>query len=82
MTDPRFHTLWAINAPLDLARLCPQLDTMRGFGFYGAVFHPRFYPGQPAYLGDEYKRIVSSTILYAKSIGMDFWIYDEDGCRW
>ena len=79
MPVPRFYTLWAINAPLDERRLCQQLDAMRAFGFDGAVFHPRFYPGKPAYLSDQYMAVLSRTILYAKSIGMDFWIYDEDG---
>ena len=77
--DLRFFTFWAINAPLDERRLCEQLDSMRAFGFDGAVFHPRFYPGVPTYLGDEYMAVLSRVILYAKSIGMEFWIYDEDG---
>jgi hypothetical protein len=75
----RFYALWAINAPLDHARLCRQLDLMRGWGFDGAVFHPRFYPNVPPYLGDDYMSVLSSVILHAKSIGMEFWIYDEDG---
>jgi hypothetical protein len=76
---PRFLTLWAINGPVDDRRLCEQLDQTRAFGFDGAVFHPGFYPGQPPYLGDDYTAVVSRTILHARSIGMDFCIYDEDG---
>ncbi len=76
---PRFYALWAINGPLDERRLCRQLDQMRAFGLDGAVFHPRFYPNEPAYLGDAYMKVLSGTILYAKSIGLDLWIYDEDG---
>src|ERR1700722_6435775 len=75
----RFYTLWAINAALDERELCRQLDQMRGWGFDGTVFHPRFYPNIPPYLSDEYLAILSRVILYAKSIGMEFWIYDENG---
>lgn len=74
-----FYTLWAINAKLNGRELCRQLDAMRGFGFVGTVFHPRFYPNDPPYLSDEYLAILSEVILHAKSIGMDFWIYDENG---
>ena len=76
---PRFYSLWSINAPLEERRLCAQLDLLRSLGFDGAVFHPRFYPNNPPYLGDQYMAILSRTILHAKSIGMEFWIYDEDG---
>jgi hypothetical protein len=76
---PRFYTLWAINGPLEERQLCAQIDQMRAFGFDGAVFHPRFFPGVPPYLGPQYMAVLSRTILHAKSIGMEFWIYDEDG---
>ena len=79
MIPMKFHSLWAINAPLDQDRLCRQLDHMRDDGLDGVVFHPRFYPNQPAYLSDDYLRIVSRVILHAQEIGMTFWIYDENG---
>src|ERR1017187_7727583 len=79
LTAPRFYTLWAINAALDERELCRQLERMPGAGFDGTVFHPRFYPNKPPYLSDEYLAILSRVILHAKSIGMDFWIYDENG---
>jgi hypothetical protein len=79
INNPRFHTLWAVNAPLDQARLRGQLDQIRRDGFDGVVFHPRFYPGQPPYLSDEYLRIVSGVILHAQAIGLSLWIYDENG---
>ena len=59
MPQLRFYTLWAINAPLDEQELCRQLDQMRAFDYDGAVFHPRFYPNTPPYLGDEYLAILS-----------------------
>ena len=74
-----FYALWAINAALDESRLRRQLDQMKSWGFDGAVFHPRFYPNVPPYLSDDYLAILSRTILHAKSIGLGFWLYDENG---
>jgi hypothetical protein len=75
----RFYTLWAINAAPDQSRLRRQMDQFRAAGFDGVVWHPRFYPNDPPYLGGRYLREASSAILYAKAIGLAFWIYDEDG---
>ncbi|MBB3111516.1 hypothetical protein FHS18_003584 [Paenibacillus phyllosphaerae] len=74
-----FLSFWAINDSLHLGRLNRQLDDMRAAGFDGVVFHPRQYPDDPPYLSDSYFSLVSEVILYAKSIGMTFWIYDENG---
>lgn len=81
MENPRsrFFSLWAINGALERGRLRSGLDEFARAGLDGVVFHPRFYPGQPAYLGPEYMEAVSEAILYAKSLGLAFWIYDEDG---
>jgi hypothetical protein len=76
---PRFYAFWAINAPLEQRRLRGQLDKFREAGLDGVVFHPRFYPGAPPYLSEPYFEQVSATSLYAKSIGLSFWLYDEDG---
>lgn len=75
----KFYTFWSVNDRLDQSRLRKQIDDMKGFGFDGAVFHPRFYPGKPPYMSAEYLAEVSDLILYAKSVGMEFWIYDENG---
>lgn len=79
MTIPRFASLWAINAPLDTAELRRQLAGFAEDGLDGVVFHPRFYPGEPAYLGDEYLDFVADAIEAAAALGLDFWIYDENG---
>ncbi len=76
---PRFYSLWAINGPLDPARLHRQLKQFKAAGLDGVVWHPRFYPGGPPYLGDRYLGMVSTVILQAKALGLAFWIYDEDG---
>lgn len=74
-----FLTFWAINGQLDRKELKRQLEEMKGYGFDGTIFHPRYYPDAPAYMGEEYMSILSETILYAKELGMEFWIYDENG---
>jgi hypothetical protein len=79
MINRRFYAFWAINDALDLNRLRQQLDDIRQFGFDGVVFHPRYYPNRPEYLGDAYMSILSETIMHAKSIGLEFWLYDENG---
>ncbi|HEY1719186.1 MAG TPA: hypothetical protein VGH42_12960 [Verrucomicrobiae bacterium] len=76
---PLFYTFWAINGALDQSRLRRQLDQFKAVGLDGVVFHPRFYPNDPPYLSDDYLKQVSDAILHAKSIGLAFWIYDEDG---
>jgi hypothetical protein len=79
MPPLRFHSLWAINGPLDVTSLCAQLDGFTIAGLDGVVFHPRFYPDNPPYLSDAYLEIVSQVILHAKDCGLSFWIYDENG---
>ncbi|MFC4101471.1 hypothetical protein [Paenibacillus xanthanilyticus] len=74
-----FLSFWAINGALDAPRLYGQLDAIRASGFDGVVFHPRRYPDQPPYLSATYFDGVSELILHAKSIGLRFWIYDENG---
>lgn len=75
----QFLTFWAINGPLEVQKLQSQLDDMKRLGFDGVIFHPRYYPGTPAYLGEEYLHILTETILYAKELKLTFWIYDENG---
>lgn len=75
----KFLTFWAINGELQLSKLKKQLAEMQHLGFEGTVFHPRYYPGVPKYLSAAYMSILSDLILYAKEIGMEIWLYDENG---
>ncbi|WP_147423871.1 hypothetical protein [Cohnella endophytica] len=75
----KFLGFWAINDSLDSKRLRSQLDGLKASGLEGVIFHPRFYPNDPVYMSPAYLDVVSDIILYSKSIGMAFWIYDEDG---
>lgn len=74
-----FLGFWAINSSLNIDKMKLQLSLMNNCGLHGVVFQPRNYPGKPEYLGKEYMNILSELILYAKSLDMCFWIYDENG---
>ena len=75
----KFLSFWSINDGVKTAPLCEQMLEMQKHGIEGVVFHPRFYPGGPNYMTPEFIEVVDKVILYAKSIGMEFWIYDENG---
>jgi len=79
MTRLRFHSLWSINGPLEAEHGKRQLEQLRAAGFDGAVFHPRFFPNQPPYLSAPFLSAVSELVLHARSLGLAFWIYDENG---
>ncbi|MGW9114090.1 hypothetical protein [Microbacterium sp. NPDC055683] len=76
---PTFSTLWAVNGALDVVELRRQLDDFAAAGLDGVVFHPRRYPDDPRYLGDDYLAIVSQVVRDARDRGLAFWIYDENG---
>jgi len=75
----RVYAFWSINDRLEQERLRGQLLELKRHGYDGVIFHPRFYPNNPPYLGDEWMRVLSALILDARDAGMDFWIYDENG---
>jgi hypothetical protein len=75
----KFLSFWSINDSLELDRLTLQLNELKAAGLDGVIFHPRYYPNDPYYMNKTYLEIVSDLILYAKEIGMEFWLYDENG---
>jgi hypothetical protein len=77
--NPRFFSLWAINDNLRLDRLTAQLLAFKEQGLDGVVFHPRSYPNDPEYLSEAYLRTLSALITEARKLGLDFWLYDENG---
>ena len=74
-----FLAFWAVNDRLEPERMMGQLSAMKEMGFHGTVFPPRYYPGIPAYMSEAYLDLLSRLILHAKEIGLQFWIYDENG---
>lgn len=79
MEQIKFTAFWAMNGRLVPEKLKSQLNDMKGYGFDGVIFHPRNYPDNPPFMGKEYLHILSETILHAKKLGLEFWIYDENG---
>jgi len=77
--EPRFYTFWSINGPLQRDRLRRQLADFKAAGLHGVVFHPRFYPGIPPYLSNDYLDHIADTIRHARELGLRFWLYDENG---
>ena len=75
----KFLSFWSINDGVHTETICRQMSEMQAHGIEGVVYHPRFYPGRPDYMTEEFIRVTGEVILYAKSIGMEFWIYDENG---
>lgn len=79
MNQMKFLSFWSINDKLDLTVLKQQLVAFRKSGLDGVIFHPRYYPNTPEYLSEAFLSIVDETIMYAKEIGLSFWLYDENG---
>ena len=78
-TNMNFLAFWSINDQLDLNLLKQQLVDFKNAALDGIIFHPRYYPDMPIYLSDTFLDIVSQVVLYAKEIGLSFWLYDENG---
>ena len=72
-------SLWAVDSMDDQSVLKKQMQDFISLGFNGVVFHPRRYSGNIKYLSTEYMDVLSELILFAKNIGLDFWLYDENG---
>lgn len=79
MSNTKFTAFWAVNGDLEIQKLTAQLKEMKEYGFDGVIFHPRFYTDCPPFMGKDYLQILSETILCAKRLGLEFWIYDENG---
>lgn len=74
-----FLVFWALNNRLDLLRMKRQLRRFQSLGFDGVVLQPRFYPGDPPYLSEAYLARISALILAARALGLQVWLYDENG---
>lgn len=74
----RFYAFLAVNDTPRPGELERRIDEYARLGLDGVVWHPRDYPAEPAYLGDEYLRILSGAILHARERGLAFWIHDEN----
>jgi hypothetical protein len=70
---------WAWNSRLEEEELIRQIGEMRRAGVGGFFMHSR--DGlETVYMGDEWKRMIRSSVLEARKQGLEAWLYDED--RW
>ncbi len=75
----RAKPFWAWNGKLEKEELLRQIDNMKEMGFGGFFMHSR--TGLVTeYLGEEWFSLVNACADYAKTLGMEAWLYDED--RW
>lgn len=72
-------SLLAIDDLSNTTHIKHRIQELKELSFDGIVFHPRYYLDTPKYLSDKYMKAVSEIIVFAKSLDMEFWIYDENG---
>ena len=69
---------WSWNDKLDPHELCRQIDWMHKNEIGGFFMHARGGL-KTEYLSDEWMRCISECAVHAEKLGMDAWIYDENG---
>lgn len=78
LTKYKSVPFWSWNDKLEIDKLLNQIEWMKKNGIGGFFMHAR--SGLiTEYLSDEWMDCVKSCIDYAKKIGMDPWLYDENG---
>ncbi len=69
---------WSWNDKLDPHELCRQIDWMHKNEIGGFFMHARGGL-KTEYLSDEWMHCISECAAYAEKLGMDAWVYDENG---
>lgn len=69
---------WSWNDELSIERLCRQIDEMREVGLGGYIMHARGGL-KTEYLSDKWMECIKACGDYGEHIGLDSWIYDENG---
>ena len=75
----RAKPFWAWNGELEKEELLRQIDNAKKMGFGGFFMHSRTGLATK-YLGEEWFELTNACADYAKELGMEAWLYDED--RW
>lgn len=75
----RGKPFWSWNGELEIQELKRQIDIMKKMGFGGFFMHSRTGL-KTEYLGSHWFECVRECAVYAYSLGMEAWLYDED--RW
>ncbi|MGN0867739.1 MAG: hypothetical protein ACI4SG_08715 [Oligosphaeraceae bacterium] len=69
---------WSWNDALAPEELCRQIRRMHEGGYGGFFMHARGGLGTP-YMGDSYMACVEACVREASRLGMEAWLYDENG---
>ena len=78
LTDYQAIPFWSWNNDLDEERLVQQIEDMKSVGIGGFIMHAR--TGLTTeYLGEKWFSCVDACLKKAKELGMNAWIYDENG---
>jgi len=75
---PSSIPFWSLNNELDKGELLREINRMYAAGYGGFVFHARTGL-KTEYLGEKWFDCVSACLKKAKKLGMEMWIYDENG---
>ncbi|MBQ9482454.1 MAG: hypothetical protein IJU84_09840, partial [Clostridia bacterium] len=78
LTDYAPIPFWSWNNELDENELVRQIHDMKEAGMGGFIMHARTGLTTP-YLGEKWFRCIEVCLDEAKKLGMNGWIYDENG---
>lgn len=78
LMDYRAIPFWSWNNELDENELVKQIDQMYEAGMGGFIMHARLGL-TTEYLGEKWFSCVEACLKRAKELGMNAWIYDENG---
>ena len=69
---------WSWNDKLEPEELCRQVRRMKEGGYGGFFMHARGGLGTE-YMGEAYMACVEACVREATRLGMEAWLYDENG---
>ena len=69
---------WSWNGELKEQELIRQIDAMKRYGMGGYFMHARSGL-KTEYLSEDWMRCVKTCVDHGAVVGMDSWIYDENG---
>ncbi len=78
LTDYAPIPFWSWNNGLERGELIRQIGEMKAAGMGGFIMHARTGLTTP-YLGKEWFELIEACLDEAKRLGMNAWIYDENG---
>ncbi len=78
LTDYRPILFWSWNNTLEIPELLRQIDDMKSVGMGGFIMHARIGL-RDEYLGEKWFSCIEACLKHARALGMNAWIYDENG---